>query len=45
MQADLAKPPVAGRGSFWQCLARPGLVAQLSEPNREENREARESRG
>ena len=45
MQAELPQASEQRTGSFWACLAKPGLVAQLSEPERPTNRDARDTRG
>ncbi|EDL50031.1 hypothetical protein [Erythrobacter sp. SD-21] len=44
MRAELPQSTEQGRGSFWACLAKPGLVAQLSEPERQEERDRRDPR-
>ncbi|WP_282098331.1 hypothetical protein [Qipengyuania polymorpha] len=36
MQAELPQAPSRPAGSFWACLARPGLVSRLSVPERKE---------
>ena len=45
MQAELPQASEPGTGSFWDCLAKPGLVAQLSEPERPTDRDAHDTRG
>ena len=45
MQAELPQTSEQGKGSFWACLAKPGLVAQLSEPERHAERDVRDPRG
>ena len=45
MPAEVPQASEQGRGSFWACLAKPGLVAQLSEPERHTNRDARDPKG
>ncbi|QZD89342.1 hypothetical protein K3148_11025 [Qipengyuania aurantiaca] len=44
MQGELPQASEQGRGSFWACLAKPGLVAQLSEPERHTERDSRDER-